>query len=329
MPGRCSGLVEVSKCVRAIAFAMAQRDGRIHGCSSCEHNGAQDLVASFARQELGQGKLGECLSAAIQLQHRVPDEERSMAGHGGEGVAQAGRPWQDGSEHYEVPRGRRQQVPRCDRVPASKERASDPLHVCHEAGVDGRRDLLLDRRQDAQPAPAINTRQQYARQDGHLCFRSLKTGSTAWRTIDLDADTASVLLAHLEVQEFSRRSWGDAYKTKLDLVFSHPDRSPHDPDVVTHRFERRAEKCPGVIRIRLHDLRHTHATLLLEDGETERYVAERLGDTVEMIHETYGHVTPKMRVADVRRLAARLATPVTGSTTVRDRSVTESDSVAG
>lgn len=42
------------------------------------------------------------------------------------------------------------------------------------------------------------------------------------------------------------------------------------------------------------DLRHTHATLLLENGETERYVAERLGDTVEMIHETYAHVTPKM-----------------------------------
>jgi len=31
-------------------------------------------------------------------------------------------------------------------------------------------------------------------------------------------------------------------------------------------------------------MRHTHATLLLEDDATERYVAERLGDTVEMIH---------------------------------------------
>ncbi len=76
--------------------------------------------------------------------------------------------------------------------------------------------------------------------------------------------------------------------------------------------------------MRFHDQRHTHATLLLEAGEPERYVAERLGDTVEMIHETYGHVTPKMRVAAVKRLAARLAAPVTA----RDRSVTESDSTA-
>jgi len=47
--------------------------------------------------------------------------------------------------------------------------------------------------------------------------------------------------------------------------------------------------------------------LLLENGETERYVAERPGDTVEMIHETYGHVTPKMRAGAVQRLAAVLS----------------------
>jgi integrase len=79
-----------------------------------------------------------------------------------------------------------------------------------------------------------------------------------------------------------------------------------------------------VPRIRFHDMRHTHATLLLENGETEKYVAERLGDTVEMIHETYGHVTPKMRTAAVQRLADLLTAPPT----VRDRSVTETDSAA-
>jgi hypothetical protein len=47
-----------------------------------------------------------------------------------------------------------------------------------------------------------------------------------------------------------------------------------------------------------------------------------------MIHETYGHVTPRMRVAAVKRLAARLAAPTAATPTVRDRSVTDSDSVA-
>lgn len=209
-----------------------------------------------------------------------------------------------------------------------------------------RRDLLLDRLVNAEPAPGINVRQQWAR-DGEegLRFRSLKTGDRAWRTIDIDQETTAVLRAHLDVQEFRRRSWGPAYASKcprcgkqvdercpacglraadLDLVFCHPDGSPFDPDVVTTRFERRTEQCPGVIRIRFHDMRHTHATLLLEDGATEKYVAERLGDSVEMIHETYGHVTPRMRAAAVTRLAARLADPATA----RDRSVTDSDSAA-
>jgi integrase len=203
-----------------------------------------------------------------------------------------------------------------------------------------RRDCLLNRVVDGKRAPAVNVRQQYARNGAEgLVFKSLKTGDTAWRTIDLDEETAALLRTHLEAQEFQRRSWGAAYTSRcprcgklvedrcpthdlkaadLDLVFCHPDGSPFDPDVVTGRFERLAELCSGAPRIRFHDMRHTHATLLLEDGATEKYVAERLGDTVQMIHETYGHVTPKMRAAAVDRLASRLA--------VRDRPVTEADS---
>ena len=205
---------------------------------------------------------------------------------------------------------------------------------------------------DSGPAPTINVRQQYTRNGAEgLVFKSLKTGDRAWRTIDLDAETAAVLRAHLEVQEFQRRSWGPTYASKcprcgkqveercgtcgleaanLDLVFCHADGAPFDPDVVRRRFERRAERCPGVIRIRFHDMRHSHATLLLEDGATETYVAERLGDMVEMIHETYGHVTAKMRVAAVERLAKRLRRPaVTETAAARERSVSERDSAAG
>jgi len=109
----------------------------------------------------------------------------------------------------------------------------------------------------------------------------------------------------------------------LTWCSAHPDGSPYDPDVATHRFERQTELCAGVIRIRFHDQRHTHATLLLEEGATERYVAERLGDTVEMIHETYGHVTPKMRATAVDRLGSLLVgapasgDPGTGALTER------------
>src|SRR5262249_21362655 len=142
-----------------------------------------------------------------------------------------------------------------------------------------------------------------------LRFRSLKTGDRAWRTIDLDAETVAVLRAHLKAQDYRREAWGESYRDDLDLVFCHQNGSPYDPDVATHRLERQTERCPRVIRIRFHDQRHTHATLLLENGETEKYVAERLGDTVEMVHETYGHVTPRMRAGAVRRLGELIAGP--------------------
>ena len=90
-------------------------------------------------------------------------------------------------------------------------------------------------------------------------------------------------------------------------------------DTITERFERATDDCPGVIRIRFHDMRHTHATLLLENGATERQVAERLGITVEMVHEPYGHVTPKMRASALANLGAALAT-------ARARSVCDPDS---
>jgi integrase len=194
-----------------------------------------------------------------------------------------------------------------------------------------RLDLQLDRVLSGQSAPALNVRQQYSRAgDEGLALRSLKTSDRAWRTIDLDEVRAAVLRRHLDVQEFQRRSWVRSTRASAHAAGGRSmgaagpvgSRRPTwtwcsairmaRPSITmsaTHRFERRAQLCAGVVRIRFHDMRHTHATLLLEDGATERYVTERLGDTVEMIHETYGHVTPKMRIAAVERLAKRLRRP--------------------
>jgi integrase len=48
--------------------------------------------------------------------------------------------------------------------------------------------------------------------------------------------------------------------------------------------------------IALHGLRHTHATLLIEDGVDVGTVSERLGhDSIQTTLTLYGHVTPRMR----------------------------------
>lgn len=48
----------------------------------------------------------------------------------------------------------------------------------------------------------------------------------------------------------------------------------------------------GVKRIRLHDLRHSHVSLLIEMGFQPLLIAERIGDTVEMVNNIYGHLYP-------------------------------------
>lgn len=159
-----------------------------------------------------------------------------------------------------------------------------------------RRDLGLD-------AGRLVVRQQWTKDgDGGRRFISLKTGTHAWRTIDLDAVTVIALREHLGNQEFERRGRRGTYRADLDLVFCKADGTPYDPDETTRRFERRAVACPGVLGIRFHDMRHTHATLLLENGESVKYVAERLGDREDTVVETYAHVTPKMRSSAVSKV---------------------------
>lgn len=52
----------------------------------------------------------------------------------------------------------------------------------------------------------------------------------------------------------------------------------------------------GIKRIRFHDLRHTHATILLQMGVNPKIVAERLGhSSVQITLDTYSHVLPSMK----------------------------------
>ena len=89
--------------------------------------------------------------------------------------------------------------------------------------------------------------------------------------------------------------------TPDDLVFSHPDGSPFLPDTVSHAFLKMARRA-GLNGIRFHDLRHTHATLMLQQGIHPKIVSERLGhSTVSLTLDTYSHVTPGLQQAAALR----------------------------
>lgn len=73
------------------------------------------------------------------------------------------------------------------------------------------------------------------------------------------------------------------------------------------RTWRKLLKRSGVTRIRFHDLRHTHATLLLKQGVHPKIVSERLGhSSVQITLDTYSHLLPNMQEAAALRFGELL-----------------------
>src|SRR6266536_3500991 len=120
---------------------------------------------------------------------------------------------------------------------------------------------------------------------------------TTRRTIDLDATTVAVLACWHAWQHAERAAVGaDAD----GFVFSEADGRPIHPHAISQAFERLVARA-RVPAIRFHDLRHTHATLLIKAAVPVKVVSERLGHaTPAFTIETYQHVLPGMQAEAAR-----------------------------
>jgi integrase len=117
---------------------------------------------------------------------------------------------------------------------------------------------------------------------------------TSGRTLHLSARTVAELQLQRERQQHQRRVVGTAWQ-EHDLVFPQDDGSWWNPPAITLAFSRAVRKA-DVRPIRLHDLRHTHASLLLAAGVNPKVVSERLGhSSVAFTLDTYAHVMPGMQ----------------------------------
>ena len=113
------------------------------------------------------------------------------------------------------------------------------------------------------------------------------------RRVSLDASSVIVLRAHRAAQRKERLLVGAGW-IDHGLVFCRSDGSPLHPDLVTRRFRTLVEQA-GLPKIRLHDLRHTYATLALRAGVHPKVVSERLGHaTVGITLDLYSHVAPSL-----------------------------------
>ena len=73
------------------------------------------------------------------------------------------------------------------------------------------------------------------------------------------------------------------------------------PDSVSHAWQKLVNRL-GLKGVRLHDTRHTHASLMLRQGVHPKVVSERLGHaTISITLDTYSHVLPGLQEAAARR----------------------------
>lgn len=133
------------------------------------------------------------------------------------------------------------------------------------------------------------------RRDGAWAFKAPKTASSR-RTIPIPESLGTELASYKAAQARHRLKLGPAYED-LGLVFATERGTPVPERNLIRRHFKPALEAAGLPKeLRLYDLRHTCASLLMEAGTNPKVVAERLGHSdVALTLNTYSHVAPGMQ----------------------------------
>ncbi|WP_062532376.1 site-specific integrase [Jeotgalibaca dankookensis] len=121
-------------------------------------------------------------------------------------------------------------------------------------------------------------------------FKNTKNG--IHRTIDLDKETIQWLRKYVVFQK--KRMLACPIKNHPNLIFTDDKMQPISEKAVNDALKSACRRA-NVKELTSHALRHTHASLLLLHGVDIQIVAERLGDSVEVVSKVYAHVLDEMR----------------------------------
>lgn len=156
-------------------------------------------------------------------------------------------------------------------------------------------------------AGMLRVRQSAVQVGGTIHIGLPKTKSSA-QAVSFDATTAAAFRAHRTAQSRERLAWAGAYEDN-DLVFAQPDGTVERPDRVTRRFKQLAAEA-GLPVIRLHDGRHSAATLALEAGASMKEIQGLMRHrTYTLTADTYTHVSQETRDATAERVAKLIDEP--------------------
>ncbi len=144
-----------------------------------------------------------------------------------------------------------------------------------------------------------------------------------WRDLDLEAQTVNIIRNRTRFGTGTTKTKNSERKIKIvknvteqliryrivinkqmltqgrkledeDYIFLSLESLIPMPVTTLHKGYNRITERAGLKDCTLHMLRHSHATFLMNNGVPVRAIAERLGNTPEMIHTTYGHVLREM-----------------------------------
>jgi integrase len=126
---------------------------------------------------------------------------------------------------------------------------------------------------------------------------------TSRRNIDVDDKTMWVLA------QWRRRLYREGLPHGADdWMFLNTAGRFLNPESVSQLFDRVVTRTPELPRVRFHDLRHTHASLLIMAGVPIKVVSERLGHShPAFTMHTYQHLLPGMSAAAAEQFAALIA----------------------
>ena len=145
-------------------------------------------------------------------------------------------------------------------------------------------------------------------------FAEPKTAKSR-RVIPLSSAAIEVLKLHKERQGMTRKQREEKGQSYSDrgLVFCRDDGVPYYPQTLNFYLEKALETA-GLPRFRVHDIRHTFASLMVGQGISVKVVQELMGHaTVQMTLDTYSHVLPGAKTTAVNQVQGFFSVDTTPS----------------
>ncbi len=157
------------------------------------------------------------------------------------------------------------------------------------------------------------------------------------KPVELDDGIVGALMLHKLAQDAEREQWGDAYRDH-GLVFTRPGGDPLVPGDVSELFHHLIEAVRfdedahlpdaerrRLVRVRLHDLRHGHASLMLAARVPMEIVSKRLGhSSLAITADTYSHLLKNVGRGAAEQAAALVPRKQRDQSVTNPGSVTES-----